>query len=202
MLIHKDALAVSDVTTKDDTRYFLNGALFDKEGRAVATDGHLLIRFASDPLPPKDFPGLDGVDVSPAADVIVDAGELRAARATMAARSTIKALDYMAVVPNGDHVTLATTDLDREVRIKARKVGGNFPAYESVLTVKNPVVAELSFNPQSLEVLARIAVKVGVKKLTLKVHALVGKTEISDQVLFAGRGTNGTLDGAIMTMRP
>lgn len=201
MLIHKDALAVSDVASDCDGRYFLNGALFDKKGRAVATNGHVLVRFTSAEMSAENFPEMPGLDLEAADDVIVGQDDLKAARATMARRSNIPALDYLAIVPNGDTVTLATNDLDHDVRIKARKVAGTFPAYEKVLTVAAPQVAEIVLSPENLEIIARIALKVGCKSLKFRLHGDPKKGILMDQVLFEGRCASGTLDGAVMPMR-
>lgn len=118
MLIHKDALAVSQVTTKEQSRYFLSGALFDDKGRAVATDGHLLVRFTGDPLEVKDFPKIDCIkDVGVTGNVILQADDLRAATATMkpSDKNKHRPSNYMAIIPNGSHVTLATSDGVRSV---------------------------------------------------------------------------------------
>lgn len=202
MLIHKDALAVHEVGSSDDTRYFLNGAMIDKQGRAVATDGRVLVRFTSRACDPDAFKAIDGVDPFTAADdVIVSRADLVAALATIGKkRHGADGCDYLAIVPNGTNVTIATAKDDRTVVIVARKLDGAFPAYERVLDVKKPVVASVILSPKLLETVARMARNVGAQSIRLVLHG--ESAEIADQILFTAEGDNGTLDGALMPMRP
>lgn len=203
MLIHKDALAVNEIATDEWTnRYFLDGALFDKQGRAVATNGNVLVRFTSRTVDAADFPPIDGLsDVSVADDVILASGDLRAARATMKKNNHhLAALDYLAIVPNGDHVTLATSDLSHQVQIRARKIEGTFPTYEKIFNVANPVIAKVCLAPDLLEMLVRIVRKCGGKSIHFTIHGEAGEQSFN-QVLFTAKCENGDIDGAIMPMR-
>lgn len=198
MLIHRDALVVHHATTAQDTRYFLDGALIDKDGRTVATDGHTLARFTSNP-PEADapFPPLDGLDVAASADVIISARDLRAALTTIAKKTTDS--QYLAIVPNGTHVTIATAKSDRTVLITSQKAEGQFPNYERVMTASKPVVAKVVLSAAYIERLGKMAKQVGAKAITLTLHG--DSVDIQTQVFFEAKGENGTLDGAIMPMR-
>lgn len=203
MLIHKDALALTDVVAKYDAgRYYLSGMLFDAEGRAVVTDGHVLVRFASNQARVEDFPKVcDGLDLSPAANVIVSKESLKSARTAMPTRATIPILNYFAIVPNGDHVDIVATDLDRAVRITARKIEGEFPKYEKVLTVDKPVRGRVILDPGYLELIGRVAKAVGAHSVHFTLHGDEGDTDILSQLTFTAQTPNGTLDGAVMPMR-
>lgn len=198
MLIHKDALYVHEAGDKGRTRYFLDGAYIDAEGRAVATDGHMLVRFASHAGDASAFASIAGADKADA--VIVSRDDLRAALATIGGEATD--VKHIAIVPNGTDVTLATATKDRTVTIITKKQTGTFPNYEAALKVKTPVVATVILNPELLETLARMARQVGAKSLHLAIHGNDPANGVLDQVLFRAEGRNGTLDGAIMPMRP
>lgn len=195
MLIHRDALAVSGVTASGNFRYYLNGAMFDDQGRAVATDGHLLVRFTSLPINPSRFPVIDGLDTTIAKQVIIEGEALKAASRTMGKE------DAMAIVPNGTHVTLATANGNRRVQVTTPNVEGVFPEYERILSVKHPVVATVIFSPDILSRLAHVAQQINARSITFTLHAPTGVCEVNDQVVFTAQGTNGTLDGALMPMR-
>lgn len=201
MLIHRDALVVQEVTTPENTRHFLNGAMFDKEGRSVATDGHVLVRFTGNEIDPAGFPKIDGIaDLAAAADVILSREDLRAALATISKNDKQFNPQHLAIVPNGTHVTIATAQLDRTVQIRARKIEGTFPNYHPILVAKKPTIATLVVDPAFLQTIGKMAKDIGARhiKLTLQGDSIAA----IEPVLFEAQGTNGKLDGAIMPMRP
>lgn len=188
MWIHKDALAVSEATADGETRYFLNGAMFDKSGRAVATDGHVLLRFTASAKHTED------TQTDPAADVILNANDLKA-MAALLPKGKQHDQKYLHIVPNEDRVSISFGNSQREVAINALPVSGTFPQYEKILTMEDAPVATVVFSPAVLEVLCRAARRCNVKSLRMEIRA--GER----QVLFSGDGDNGKLDGAIMPMR-
>jgi DNA polymerase III sliding clamp (beta) subunit (PCNA family) len=200
MLIHRDAFVVHEVTTAEQTRYFLDGALIDKEGRTVATDGHMLVRFTG--RDPSDDITIADLDTSKAEACIVQREDLKAILQTMTKNGHRGgAFDYVAVVPNGQRVTLASVNPDRCVKIETRKVDGTFPAYERVLNSKVPVKATVIIAPDKLRLLASMAEKVKATAITFTLHGRSKQQHVVDQVMFTAEGDNGTLDGAIMPMR-
>lgn len=200
MLIHRDALAVSEAIGKGGSRdAAIAGACFDEQGRAVATDGHLLVRFASKPCEPENFPTIDGLDVAASGEVIVPRADLQAAWATMANPFKVVPLNYLVVAPNGSTVTLATSDGVRRVQITSRKIDAEFPKYQRVMEVGKPLVAEFRLDPHLLAVIAEVGKRTQARSIKFKVYG--DNSEIVNQLLFEAKAENGDIDGAIMPMR-
>lgn len=200
MLIHKDALCVSAATVKEQARYFLAGAMFDAEGRAIATNGHTLVRYTSNPCPEDSFPKMEGLDVTTAEPVIVGADALEAAKTTMAKNSALVPLSYLALVPNGTHVTIGATNLNEEVRIRTRKVEGTFPDYKKVMdnAALKPVAGKVVLSVEELTVLVRAAKYAGARYIHFTFH---GESPFADPIEFTAKAENGVIDGAIMPAR-
>lgn len=190
MLVHRDALVVRGVTAKGVARWTLSGVLFDALGRAVATDGHLLVRF----LTTADVRGSFGdLDTAKAEAVIVDADALAAAAATM------NGGEALAVVPNGDTVTMATSGKGAwRAQVTCPKQVGEFPAYKKMLTPPQPVRARVVLDPDIMFRLAAIVQQIGAKDIEFTLYAPEGQAVITDRLTFIAHGKNGTLDGAWM----
>src|SRR4051812_32393968 len=139
MIIRRETLAaVLPAVTFDDSRYFLSSVCIEPDGRAVATDGHvMLVATDNSPMPDEDFPIIPGAPFhgTPAAATLIDADVIRGLLSAMPKRPTMPILAAVQLSQNGtpQTATIAATDLQAPRVATVTSEGKTFPSYERVM---------------------------------------------------------------------
>lgn len=205
MLLNKKAFAVINAASKDENRYSINGLLIEPDGSAVATNGHVLIKFTpAEQENAKEFPKIDGVN--PVSEETLKAFILsrdsveQIKKAVPKHRSSFPilsniALDVEQTNKNGNAV-MAVTDLENPQVFRPQKVDADFPDYRKVVPTDEP---KISFGV-SVEVLDTI---VKTLKATNVKGVKIGVRNAVDALTFEGETNDydGKVTGAFMPYR-
>ncbi len=175
MLLNKANLNLANITSKEASRYQLNGILVE-ENCTVATDGHrLMVIGAVRDINAADFPL---VNSQPALDkfppfILSRATALEIAK-SLPSKERIPALNCAAVVrvPNGEaekRATLVTTDLDTHRVFDSRVGEGQFPNWRAILPKGKKPISAISFDPDLMIGVLQQMKASGVKQVALRV---------------------------------
>jgi len=146
MLMTRNAIRnAAKLTTTEDPRYSLNGALVEPDGSTVTTDGHYLYKYTPDnPGSGEEFPNVDGIETTgPALEPFILSRDGAAAllKALPTKQSipvlNLAALDTKQTNENGQ-AFFAVSDLETPQIIRTQKLLGKFPNYQAVMPKEEP----------------------------------------------------------------
>lgn len=162
MIIKRETLqAVLPAATSDDTRYTLAVVQVQPDGRAVATDGHILL-IAQDKYPQKDedFPAITGAPYTsdPAEPVLIPLSMAQRLIGAMPKKSPIPILKAAQLSTNGDGgCVISATDLEVPCVVHVPKPEGSFPQWQRVLPRADRPALSVSLSIEVLEHLIKAA---------------------------------------------
>lgn len=145
MLYHRDTLkAAACGASTDETRPALCGVRLEGNGRAVSTDGCVLIVVESPAMPAEEFPAVPGSPFTFQSEPVTVPVKplLEAAKATPR-NGTLPVLHHVAVGAvegRPDAVRLVATDLDRFADSTVKALDRFYPDYQKVIPTGDPVV--------------------------------------------------------------
>jgi hypothetical protein len=180
MIIRRETLAaVLPAATSDNSRYYLSAVCLEPDGRAIATDGRVLL-LATDrsPYPDADFPTIAGAPFhgTPETQTLVDAAIVKSLLSAMPKKATIPILAAVQVSTNGapTTATIVATDLSAPRVATVDSDGRSFPRYAAVMpSAEQPTTLCLSV--EVLETLIKSAKAVtrgkGTPAITFRIPA-------------------------------
>lgn len=159
MLLNRSTLKLASLTSKEASRYTLQG-IYIEDKQATVTDGHILVTVThSNTAHTEDhFPATDGLEhakVTGDAAVLVHRDAALAALKLLPKRSSIPVLQHAAMSTDGK---LFVNTLDSVQSFKHELIG-QFPNYRAVLPKDEPI-AEVCFNAKLLKQLVDYFVSV------------------------------------------
>jgi DNA polymerase III sliding clamp (beta) subunit (PCNA family) len=197
-MLNKHNLSIASFTSKEASRYTLNGILVNPDS-TVATNDHYLVWVSGNPeSTAKDYPHIPGF--AGASDTFVpfilgrDAA-LAIAKVTPS-KESIPVLNHVAVSEDGS--VMAVTDLDRPQVFPIQPVEGKYPDYAAVIPKFEDAVARISVNAEYLAAIAKQFAGFANdahKTVTLSFYADSGEKEIDNRPM----RFDGTRDGQGMT---
>jgi hypothetical protein len=215
-LLHKNvAQALLLATTAEDTRYYLDGLMVEKQddGSVVtkATDGHMLLQHRSEAQLLEDFPAVAGASIGQRAKALIPSAILKTLTAVLNKTKTpIPVLQSLLIgdatapaVEGGEPVDRAVVvahQLDKQYVVTVQQdKDQQFPATDRLweLHRKEPTI-EVTLGGEILNRLAAAAKATGAKSLLLRLPILNAQQAVG--VEFGGAET-GTIEGLVMPMR-
>ena len=131
--LDKKVLAVASIASKNSARPVLCGVLF-RDGKMVATDSYKLLEIGLDQnLDASEFPVSDQQVMQNEANFILPAESLKKIKFNKKAQDAFPILSNAVFVDEADkHVSILTSDLVEESKIKIPKIEGNFPPLSKI----------------------------------------------------------------------
>lgn len=203
MLLNQKAFKLINAASTDPTRPNIAGVYLDEDGSAIATDGHMLVRFV-DPCPtdPKDYPVMEGCD--PTSDgklkpVLIPRDTCQQILRAIPKKTTMPVLQTVALDVEKTNETgapvLGINDLSSQQVFRPRKEDYGYPEYKKVVPT-NKAKAEIGLAINLLERFCKTMKALDVRYVKFEIR------EPTEAITFEATTSNGEkVNGAIMPCR-
>lgn len=192
---------ILEAASKDPGRYNLQKIKIYPDGKAEATDGHLLLQVPLTKMDLEEIPENLAQKHGPIEEPItISRDAIEKALKNAPKRSSLPALDYVYINKSNGEISLASTDLDTVQETVEKDNGNDWPDTSVIWPTKKPFF-EIALQARLLGNIAKAASQLSADGCVKIKFAFRSRTDAVAFTFSTGNGQGEKVKGVLMPMR-